>query len=126
MSDASSPFREIWLEAPDGGILGALINTEVGGWLIYLREPGDAGFSSRNPDYSGPPHEQVEYRLSNGQVDHYPRAWAYPVATIERALDHFRATGTPPTFIRWHNDSGDGETIPPREPRHPGRSARAG
>jgi hypothetical protein len=48
------------------------------------------------------------------------------VETIERALEHFRATGLPPTFIEWHNDSGDGETIPPRESRHPGRSGRAG
>ena len=124
MSDTTSPFREVWIEAPDGSALCALINSEVGGWLMYLREAGDAGFSSRNPDYAGPPDEKVEFKLGNGQVDYYPRAWVYPVATIERALEHFRATGAPPTFIEWYNDSGDGETIPPREQRHAGRSGR--
>jgi len=124
MPDGASQFRELWVESPDGKILFALINSDVG-WLMYLRGQGDAGFSSRNPEYSGPPDEKVKYKLNNGQVDYYPRAWAYPVATVERALEHFRSTGSPPTFIEWHNDSGDGELIIPREPRHPGRSGRA-
>jgi hypothetical protein len=125
MGTSSEQFSEIWIEAPNGSILGALINREVGGWLTYLREAGDAGFGSRNPEYSGPPEEKAEFIWSNGQLDHYPRAWAYPLDIVERAVEHFRATGSPPTFIQWHNDSGDGETIPPRKPRHPGRSARA-
>ena len=124
MAGATSGFREVWVEAPDGKLLCALINGDVG-WLMYLRKPGDAGFSSRNPEYSGPPDERVKYRLNNGQIDYYPRAWAYPVATVERALAHFRNTGSPPTFIEWHNDSGDGEPVVPREARHPGRSGRA-
>lgn len=124
MSDATPQFREVWLEAPNGGMLCALINSEVGGWLMYLRESGDAGFSSRNPAYADW-DENVKYQLDNGQVDYYPRAWTYPVGTVERALEHFRVTGSPPTFIEWYNDSGDGETIPPREPHHPGRSGRA-
>jgi hypothetical protein len=113
--EASSPYREVWLESPSGSLLCALINGGVG-WLMYLRERGDAGFSSRNPEYVGSPDEMVEYELSNGQVDEYPRAWAYPIEVVGRALEHFRQTGMPPTFIEWYNDSGDGETIPPREP----------
>jgi hypothetical protein len=112
MSEASR-FREIWLESSSGASLGALINGEIG-WLTYMRHDGDAGFSSRNPGYVGPADQMIEYRLNNGQVDEYPQAWAYPVEVVERALEHFRQTGTPPTFIHWHNDSGDGETIPPR------------
>jgi hypothetical protein len=123
MPSEESPFREVWLESPNGGLLCALINGDLG-WLGYLREPGDAGFSSRNPGYTGPPDEMVEYRLSNGQLDEYPRSWAYAVEVVERALEHFRQTGAPPTFIEWHNDSGDGRPIVPREPRHPRRSGR--
>jgi hypothetical protein len=122
--DAASPYREVWLESPSGRFLCALINGDVG-WLMYLREQGDAGFSSRNPDYAGSPDEMVAYELSNEQVDEYPLAWAYPTEVVERALEHFRQTGMPPTFVEWHNDSGDGEPIVPREPRHPGRSGRA-
>jgi len=124
MQEDLSRCREIWFESPNGRMLSGLINGEIG-WLMYLRAEGDAGFSSRNPDYAGPPDEKVRYRLSNGQVDEYPRAWAYPIDAVERALEHFRQTGEPPTFIEWYNDSGDGESIPPREPRHPGRSGRA-
>ena|SRR5215469_17321968 len=123
MRDNSS-FRDILLESPDGGLLFALINGDVG-WLMYLREPGDAGFSSRNPDCKCPADEKIKFRLSNGQVDEYPRAWTYPSDTIERALEHFRNTGMPPEFIQWHNDSGDGEPIVPREPRHPGKSGQS-
>ena len=110
MDAAPSPFRELWIEAPDGQALCALFNGDVG-WLMYLREPGDAGFSSRNPDYVGPADALVEYRLSNGQADEYPRSRAYPVEVIERALEHFRREHTPPPFIAWHNDSGDGTVI---------------
>jgi hypothetical protein len=124
MAAEVSPFREVWLESPSGASLCALINGDVG-VLMYLREDGDAGFSSRNPDYAGAADEMVRYKLSNGQVDECPRAWAYPVDVVERALEHFRQTGAPPTFVEWHNDSGDGEPIVPREPRHPGRSGRA-
>ena len=124
MDANASPYRELWVESPDGKSLSALINGDLG-WLAYFRYDGDGGFSSRNPGYDGPPDEMVEYRLDNGQHDFYPRAWAYPTPLIERALEYFRNHNEPPTFISWYNDSGDGETIPPREPRHPGRSARA-
>jgi immunity protein Imm1 of predicted polymorphic toxin system len=120
---ADSPFREIWINSPSGRFLCALINGDVG-WLMYLREEGDAGFSSRNPDYKGNPDETVEYRLNNGQVHEYPRSWAYPVEVIERAISHFRETGSPPLFIHWHNDSGDGRSIEPGAPRYTGRSGR--
>jgi hypothetical protein len=49
------PFEDICIRSPDpeGPILCALINGELG-WLMYLREEGDSGFSSRNPNYDGP------------------------------------------------------------------------
>lgn len=111
MSAPDDKFREIWVEAPEGQSLCALINGDVG-WLMYLRKSGDAGFSSRNPDYDGDPEATVEYRLSNGQRDEYPRLWALPVSTVERAMEFFRAKHAPPPFITWHNDSGDGTDIP--------------
>jgi len=54
--DAASPCREVWLESPSGSALCALINGDVG-WLMYLRERDDAGFSSPNPNYVGSPGE---------------------------------------------------------------------
>ena len=110
MDAKPSPYREVWVESSDGKSLSALINGDVG-WLMYFRKDGDAGFSSRNPGYVGPPDEIVEYRLDNVQHDHYPRAWAYPTPVIERALEYFRIHNEPPPFIYWYNDSGDGTAI---------------
>jgi len=110
MIEPSSRFREVWLESPDGKSLIALINGDLG-WLMYLREPGDPGFSSRNPEYDGSDDEMVEYCLSNGQHDFYPRAWAYSTDVVERAMEYFRQNNLPPPFISWFNDSGDGTTI---------------
>ena len=106
----ASPFREIWVDGPYGQMVCALINGEAG-CLMYLRESGDAGFSSRNPGYVGAAEAVIPYVLSNGQEDKYPAAWAYPVATVEKAIEYFRTHGIPPPFISWHNDSGDG--LPP-------------
>lgn len=102
--DASdAQYREIWIEGPHGQQLCALINGELG-WLMYLREPGDAGMSSRNPDYAGPEAATIDYLLENGQRDEYPASWALPVATLQRAIDAFRADGLPPAFVLWHRD----------------------
>ncbi len=105
-----SQFLELWAAAPPDQSLCALINGEVG-WLMYLRENGDAGFSTRNPSYSGSPDALIDYRLDNGQRDRYPAAWALPVSEIERALQHFITYGEPASWLTWHNDLKDGTTI---------------
>lgn len=106
----NSSFNEVCIESPDGQLMCALINGGQG-WLMYLREAGDAGFSSRNPDYTGAKNATIVYRLSNGQEDLYPASWAYPVEHINRAIEYFKEFGRPPPFITWHNDSEDGTVI---------------
>jgi hypothetical protein len=83
---------------------------------MYLRKPGDPGFSSRNPHYDGPEDAQVEFELENGQRDQYLASWVLPVDLVRRALAYFEARKQPPPFVRWHNDSGDG-TVLPYEPK---------
>jgi hypothetical protein len=86
MSDQQ--YQEISAETPDGQSLFALINGDRG-WLMYLRANGDAGFSSRNPDYADPEDAVIDYVLSNGQRDEYPASWALPKAEVLRALEFF-------------------------------------
>lgn len=100
MEDA---FDEVWLKSPDGQILCALINGDRG-WLMYLREEGDSGFSSRNPSYDGPPGARIEYRLSNGQHDFYPASWALPIEEVRQALEYFEQKHQRPPFVVWHED----------------------
>ena len=97
-------FREIWLTIADGPSLCALMNGNVG-WLMYLRENGDAGFSSRNPRYEGSPSAMLEYYLSNGQRDVYPASWALDEEEIVRALEYFVEHRDRPPFVLWHDDS---------------------
>jgi hypothetical protein len=108
---ANHDFDEIWVETSDGQALAALICDSLG-WLTYLRWNGDAGFSSRNPDYNGPSDALTPYLLSNGQEDEYPTSWALPIEKVRQALDYFREHCQPPSFIMWHNDSGDGVELP--------------
>lgn len=85
----------------------ALINGDIG-WLMYIRNNGDPGFSSRNPDYRGLEEATIEYVLSNGQRDECPASWGLPYPIIIHALEYFRREGKPPPFVKWNNDSGDG------------------
>ena len=103
-------FQEVWLEADCGSLLCALLNGERG-WLMYLPEPDDPGFSSRNPEYAGPASEMIAYRLNNGQEDHYPASWALPISEIDRALSYFRSHSKPDPFIHWNND-GSAHSLP--------------
>lgn len=104
MTHRPDDLHEVWEHSTNGASLCALINGSVG-WLMFLRDDGDAGFSSRNPDYAGDPTATISYRMVNGQEDSYPASWALPIATVESALQHFRATGERPPFVVWHDDS---------------------
>jgi hypothetical protein len=99
------PFEYICIRSPvpEGPILCALINGDLG-WLMYLREEGDSGFSSRNPNYNSPAHAQIEYRLDNGQHDLYPASWALPVEEVRRAIEYFEREHQRPPFVVWHED----------------------
>jgi hypothetical protein len=71
---------------------------------MVLRSEGDAGLSSRNPAYVGPPDAQIEYRLNNGQRDFYPAAWALPIADVRRAIEYFEREYQPAPFVFWNED----------------------
>ena len=101
---------ELWVSTPGCQSLCALISGEVG-WLMYLRQEGDAGFSTRNPSFTGLSDAVIEYRLDNGQVDSYPASWALPLPEIQAAIEHFIRKSEPPPWLVWNNDSRDGTEI---------------
>ena len=108
MSEPS--HQHLWFDGPHGQMLSVLINGDSG-WLMYIRQPGDAGFSSRNPEYDGPANALIDYVIDNGQRDQYPASWALPVPLIMRAIEYFQSAGLRPPFIAWHDDS-HGEWAP--------------
>ncbi|MDY6920513.1 MAG: Imm1 family immunity protein [Pseudomonadota bacterium] len=100
--NSEDQFKEIWIYGQSGQSICALINGDVG-WLMYLRWSGDAGYSTRNPDESS--KDDIEYMLSNGQMDYYPKKWAYPIVRLKQALCSFIDNGELPDQLTWHDDS---------------------
>ena len=102
--DGAGELADICLSA-DGPSLTALTHG-ARGWLMFLREEGDCGFSSRDPAYAGARSDMLKFRLDNGQCDEYPAHWTLPLEQVHRAfVDFFENHGALPPGIEWHDDS---------------------
>jgi hypothetical protein len=98
-------FSEVWLQHTAGWpAIAALINGEAA-WVMYLRYEGDAGFSTRNPQYAGPKKAVIEYYLSNGQRDEYPASWNITTAEAIRGLEFFFEEEGMAPWLHWYDDS---------------------
>jgi hypothetical protein len=116
-SKTRTSFRKSWNRSTDGLLpkygcslrrrrptICALVNADAA-WLMYLRFDGDAGISTRNPDYSGAPNAVIEYRLTNGQRDEYPAGWDITTAGALRALTPFFEKKEMAPWLVWHQSS---------------------
>jgi hypothetical protein len=99
---AEHPYREVQLTSPAGPSL-FMLRSHDRALLMFLREGGDAGFTSR-ADGAVPGPERREFLLSNGQRDEYPASWTVSVARAHEAFEHFFETGERPPFVLWHDD----------------------
>jgi Immunity protein Imm1 len=98
-------FSEVWAWHSTGWpTIGALINGEAA-WLTFIRCEGDAGFSTRNPNFTGPQKTTIEYYLSNGQRDEYPGAWNITTAEAFRALEYFLEEAAMAPWLHWFDDT---------------------
>ena len=95
-------YREIWVEREEASMC-ALAAGDIA-WLMMLRFTGDVGFSSRNPSVADDAGEMMCFRLSNGQVDEYPAAWALPKDVWVPAILHFAETGERSDLVHWHDE----------------------
>ncbi len=95
-------YKEIWIENSSRQCICALLNGDIG-LLIYLSSEGDVGFSSRNPVEIS--NENIEFYLSNGQRDEYPKKWTYSIKILKEALFSFIENGQLPKQVKWHNDA---------------------
>ena len=98
-------FSEVWMQHSAGWpAIAALINGESA-WLTFISHEGDAGFSTRNPKFTGPQKKMIEYYLSNGQRDEYPAAWDITKAEALRALEYFLEEEAMAPWLTWQDDS---------------------
>ncbi len=92
----------VLLTSPAGPSL-FMLRSDDRALLMFLRESGGAGFTSRaDGPVAGP--EQREFRLPNGQRDEYPASWTVSLARAHGALEHFFETGERAPFVIWHDD----------------------
>jgi len=70
-----------------------------------VRHEGDAGFSTRDPQYTGPQKAMIEYYLSNGQRDEYPVAWNITTAEALRGLEFFLEEEDMAPWLTWQDES---------------------
>ena len=97
-------FCEIWLYSESGWpAVCTLVNGSYA-WLMFLREEGDSGFSTRNPKYDGPKEALIEYFLSNGQRDEYPAAWNVTTPEAIRALEYFFEHEAMAPWLQWQEE----------------------
>ncbi len=72
---------------------------------MYMRYEGDAGSSTRNPQYTGPHKAMIEYYLSHGQCDEYPAAWNITTAEALRALEYFFDEKAMAPWLTWQDEN---------------------
>ena len=104
-------YKEIWVYSEetedDERAMCGLINGDWG-WLNYYSEEGDAGLSSRNPDYTGTDNDNKTMNfIINGELDSYPLSYVLLEEQVMKALDYFEKYHKIPPFITWHDDNLD-------------------
>lgn len=96
--DAVAQF-ELWLSCVPAGPSICMLRNGEHAFLMYLRSPDDSGFVSAGSLLA---ERQIEYTLSNGQVDAYPDSWCVPLELCYRALAYFFVNeGRRPEWVTW-------------------------
>lgn len=92
---------ELWIATVNGPAM-CMLRSGDNAWLMYLREPGDSGLSSRGDEgLAG----FAEYTLLNGQVDKYPLSWCVSLGDCMKALkDFWLNDGCKPEGIFWRDN----------------------
>ena len=91
-------YAEIWIEGHHESRICAMTNKHSA-FLMYLRYGGDSGFRSNNK--AAGERDVEEFRLSNGQSDHYPATWLIKKEMVRSALLTYFDTGTMDRGVDW-------------------------
>ena len=108
--ESEAQFREVSIERNAARVLALFGGDRA--WLMFMREPGDPGLSTRNPSLGEHDDATLPFMMSNGQLDRYPEHWTYPSDAIHRALGQFVSTARFPDDLSWHDDGGEGRVSP--------------
>ena len=79
-----------------------VMTNPYGAFMMFLRENGDSGFTSRNQTKEE--GEFVDFKLSNGQVDQYPLNWVIKHEEAKQAIISYYRTGNMLETINWFEE----------------------
>lgn len=79
-----------------------VLTREDGAFLMYLREEGDTGFSSRSKKSNS--DTLKDFNLNNGQIDKYPESHLRDHKDAIDAIIEYFLTGGMFEKIRWNKD----------------------
>lgn len=97
---ASKPFSHLSMTRYEEDSLQLFTNTSRG-WLMYLREPGDGGLYTQDPNYDGRDDSEEHFRCGCGTNLEFPRKKTLPRETASQACIEFFQTGKLPRSLKW-------------------------
>jgi hypothetical protein len=98
-------YCELWLWENDQSPALGCFKSGDRCMLMYLRYPGDAGFTTRsgaNIAEDKNRGSRREFILANGQHDTYPEFWTIPFSDGKRALEYFHFTKKKLADLIWY------------------------
>lgn len=85
---ASQPFSHLSMTRYEEDSLHLYTNASRG-WLMYLREPGDSGLYTRDPNYDGADDDEERFRCVCGIDLEFPREQTLPRETAAQVCIEF-------------------------------------
>ena len=102
LQHSGTRFLEVW--ADHGNESMCMLANGDRAWLMYLKNQDEECFSTRNPAMPDD-GKQLEFRLSNGQMDVYPCHWTVTRELATQGLIEFLDHGGRTTSLEWHDDN---------------------
>lgn len=98
-----APYLEIWVKRRDARQLSALVNRRHA-FLVWMSAECPEGGHSLAPGYPSEVHSEVEFRLANGQIDHFAEDLCSAREEVLMCFSEFWRTGARPKTVEWAAD----------------------
>jgi hypothetical protein len=96
-------YLEVWITRNIESI-SMLTNGNIA-WLMYIKNEDEECYSTRNSNIDENVETQIDFILSNGQKDFYPKHWTIAKEEALEAIEFFITYGGRSSKVKWQNDN---------------------